>query len=178
MSFLLTEIIMFPYKNNFCRGTFFMADFNSNFNDIPKQIAVADLTEEQIQELMNALQTRRNAKPSMLHLKWCFQNLTTGFHNANHTFAFWNINSYTNHSHSFFRVLICNASTYTYYDSLWLVTRTQDSSWNNLLNRIFITRRRMTVYSPNAKFTQRTVSPLPSHYNKNKHSLLNYNKVI
>ena len=57
MSFLLTEIIMFPYKNNFCRGTFFMADFNSNFNDIQKQIAVADLTEEQIQELMNALQT-------------------------------------------------------------------------------------------------------------------------
>ena len=40
-----------------------MADFNSNFNDIQKQIAVADLTEEQIQELMNALQTRRNAKP-------------------------------------------------------------------------------------------------------------------
>ena len=22
MDFLLTEIIMFPYKNNFCRGTF------------------------------------------------------------------------------------------------------------------------------------------------------------
>ena len=65
MSFLPTEIIMFPYKNNFCRGTFFMADFNSNFNDIQKQIAVADLTEEQIQELMNALQTRRNAKPKL-----------------------------------------------------------------------------------------------------------------
>ena len=42
-----------------------MADFNSNFNDIQKQIAVADLTEEQIQELMNALQTRRNAKPKL-----------------------------------------------------------------------------------------------------------------
>ena len=41
---------------------------------------------------------------------------------------------------------------------------------NNLLNRIFITRRRMTGYSTNAKFRQRTVSPLPSHYNKNKHS--------
>ena len=27
----------------------------------------------------------------------------------------------------------------------------------------------MTVYSPNAKFTQRTVTPLPPHYNKNKH---------
>lgn len=35
-----------------------MADFNFNFNDIQKQIAVADLTEEQIQELMNALQTQ------------------------------------------------------------------------------------------------------------------------
>lgn len=42
-----------------------MADFNSNFNDIQKQIAVADLTEEQIQELMNALQTRRNAKSKL-----------------------------------------------------------------------------------------------------------------
>ena len=42
-----------------------MADFNSNFNDIQKQIAVADLTEEQIQELLNALQTRRNAKPKL-----------------------------------------------------------------------------------------------------------------
>ena len=42
-----------------------MADFNSNCNDIQKQIAVADLTEEQIQELMNALQTRRNAKPKL-----------------------------------------------------------------------------------------------------------------
>ena len=42
-----------------------MADFNSNFNDIQKQIAVADLSEEQIQELMNALQTRRNAKPKL-----------------------------------------------------------------------------------------------------------------
>lgn len=42
-----------------------MADFNSNFNDIQKQITVADLTEEQIQELMNALQTRRNAKPKL-----------------------------------------------------------------------------------------------------------------
>ena len=42
-----------------------MADFNSNFNDIQKQIAVADLTEEQIQELMNDLQSRRNAKPQL-----------------------------------------------------------------------------------------------------------------
>ena len=42
-----------------------MADFNSNFNDIQKQIAVADLTDEQIQELVTALQTRRSAKPEL-----------------------------------------------------------------------------------------------------------------
>lgn len=42
-----------------------MADFNSNFNDIQKQIAVADLTDEQIQELMTALQTRRSARPEL-----------------------------------------------------------------------------------------------------------------
>ena len=36
-----------------------MADFNSNFNDIQKQIAVADLTAEQIQALVSALQNRR-----------------------------------------------------------------------------------------------------------------------
>ena len=56
---------MFPYKNNFCRGTFFMADFNSNFNDIQKQIAVADLTEEQFQALVSALQNRRSTKPQL-----------------------------------------------------------------------------------------------------------------
>ncbi len=37
-----------------------MADFNSNFNDIQKQIAVADLTDEQIQALVTALQIKRN----------------------------------------------------------------------------------------------------------------------
>jgi transposase-like protein len=42
-----------------------MADFNSNFNDIQKQIAVADLTDEQIQELVTALQTRRSARPEL-----------------------------------------------------------------------------------------------------------------
>ena len=42
-----------------------MADFNSNFNDIQKQIAVADLTDEQIQELVTALQTKRNARPEL-----------------------------------------------------------------------------------------------------------------
>ena len=42
-----------------------MADFNSNFNDIQKQIAVADLTDEQIQELVTALQTRRSVRPEL-----------------------------------------------------------------------------------------------------------------
>lgn len=41
----------------------FGVDFN--FTDIQKQIAVADLTDEQIQELVNALQTKRNAKPKL-----------------------------------------------------------------------------------------------------------------
>ena len=52
-----------------------MADFNSNFNDIQKQIAVADLTDEQIQELVATLQTRRSArhilnKPMTLSPYW------------------------------------------------------------------------------------------------------------
>ena len=38
------------------------------------------------------------------------------------------------------------------------------------LNRIFITRGRRTVYSSSAWLTKETVHPLPSHYNKNKHS--------
>ena len=42
-----------------------MADFNSSFNDIQKQIAVADLTDEQIQELVTALQTRRSVRPEL-----------------------------------------------------------------------------------------------------------------
>ena len=42
-----------------------MADFNSNFKDIQRQIAVADLTDEQIQELVATLQTRRSARPEL-----------------------------------------------------------------------------------------------------------------
>ena len=42
-----------------------MADFNSNFNDLQRQIAVADLTDEQIQELVTALQTRRSVRPEL-----------------------------------------------------------------------------------------------------------------
>ena len=42
-----------------------MFGFTSNFNDIQKQIAVADLTDEQIQELVATLQTRRSARPEL-----------------------------------------------------------------------------------------------------------------
>lgn len=42
-----------------------MADFNSNFTEIQKQIGIADLTDEQIQELMTALQTKRSAKSKL-----------------------------------------------------------------------------------------------------------------
>ena len=58
----------------------------------------------------------------------------------------------------------------SYYDSIWFVTRTRHSR-SNLLNRIFITRGRRTVYSSSAWLIKETVHPLPSHYNKNKHSL-------
>ena len=64
----------------------------------------------------------------------------------------------------------CNASAPAYYDSIWFVTRTRHSR-SNLLNRIFITRGRRTVYSSSAWLIKETVHPLPSHYNKNKHSL-------
>ena len=69
-----------------------------------------------------------------------------------------------------FLIKYCNASAPAYYDSIWFVTRTRHSR-SNLLNRIFITRGRRTVYSSNAWLTRETVHPLPSHYNKNKHSL-------
>lgn len=36
-----------------------MTGFNSNFNDIQKQISFANLTDEQIKELMSLLQTKR-----------------------------------------------------------------------------------------------------------------------
>ncbi len=42
-----------------------MSGFNSNFNDIQKQISFANLTDEQIQELMSILQTKRNVKPKL-----------------------------------------------------------------------------------------------------------------
>ena len=43
---------------------------------------------------------------------------------------------------------------------------------NNLLNRIFITRERMTLCLTNAKLKEKLVSPLLTYYNKNKHSWL------
>ena len=42
-----------------------MSNFHSNYNDIHKQIAIADFTDEQIQELMTALQTKRSAKSKL-----------------------------------------------------------------------------------------------------------------
>ena len=38
-----------------------MSNFHSNYKDIHKQIAIADFTDEQIQELITALQTKRSA---------------------------------------------------------------------------------------------------------------------
>ena len=68
-----------------------------------------------------------------------------------------------------FLIKYCNASAPAYYDSIWFVTRTRHNR-SNLLNRIFITRGRRTVYSSNAWLIKEAVHPLPSHYNKNKHS--------
>ena len=68
-----------------------------------------------------------------------------------------------------FLIKYCNAFAPAYYDSIWFVTRTRHSR-SNLLNRIFITRGRRTVYSSSAWLIKETVHPLPSHYNKNKHS--------
>ena len=42
-----------------------MSGFNSNFNDIQKQISFANLTAEQIQEIMSILQKKRNVKPKL-----------------------------------------------------------------------------------------------------------------
>lgn len=39
-----------------------MSNFRFNYNDIHKQVAIADLTDEQIQELFTLLQTKRSAK--------------------------------------------------------------------------------------------------------------------
>ena len=42
-----------------------MSNFHSNYKDIHKQIAIADFTDEQIQELITALQIKRSAKSKL-----------------------------------------------------------------------------------------------------------------
>ena len=42
-----------------------MSDFNSTYNDIQKQISFANLTDQQIQELITALQIKRSAKSKL-----------------------------------------------------------------------------------------------------------------
>lgn len=42
-----------------------MSNFHSNYKDIHKQIATADFTDEQIQELITALQAKRSAKSKL-----------------------------------------------------------------------------------------------------------------
>ena len=42
-----------------------MFGFNSNFNDIQKQISFADLTDEQIQALLSILQTKRSKQSKL-----------------------------------------------------------------------------------------------------------------
>ena len=48
-----------------------MSNFYLRFNckDIHKQITIADLTDEQIQELVTALQTKKSAKPKLRNEK-------------------------------------------------------------------------------------------------------------
>ena len=42
-----------------------MFGYDYKFTDIQKQIAVADLTDEQIQELFNLLQTKRSSRSQL-----------------------------------------------------------------------------------------------------------------
>ena len=42
-----------------------MSNFRFDYNDIHKQVAIADLSDEQIQELFTLLQTKRSAKPQL-----------------------------------------------------------------------------------------------------------------
>ena len=44
---------------------YFMSNFRFDYNDIHKQVAIADLSDEQIQELFTLLQTKRSAKPQL-----------------------------------------------------------------------------------------------------------------
>ena len=42
-----------------------MSNFRFNYNDIHKQVAIADLTDEQIQELFHLLQTKKSTRPQL-----------------------------------------------------------------------------------------------------------------
>ena len=46
-----------------------MSNFRFDYNDIHKQVAIADLSDEQIQELVSALQTKKSAKPKLRNEK-------------------------------------------------------------------------------------------------------------
>ena len=56
---MLTDKIIFPYKNNFVGG-YFMSNFHSDYNDIHREIVITDFTDEQIEELLNVLQIKKN----------------------------------------------------------------------------------------------------------------------
>ena len=42
-----------------------MSNFRFDYNDICKQVAIADLTDEHIQELFSLLQTKKSARPHL-----------------------------------------------------------------------------------------------------------------
>ena len=44
---------------------YFMSNFRFDYNDIHKQVAIADLSAEQIQGLFNLLQTKRSSRPQL-----------------------------------------------------------------------------------------------------------------
>ena len=52
-----------------------MSNFHFDYNDIHKQVAIADLTDEQIQELFTLLQTKRSAKPQLTKEEKAFSNV-------------------------------------------------------------------------------------------------------
>lgn len=55
---------MFPYKNKF-KGMHFMSNFHFDYNDIRKQVAIADLTNEQLQDLFSLLQAKKSKRPQL-----------------------------------------------------------------------------------------------------------------
>ena len=112
----------------------------------------------------------RNSFPCVLNFKWSIHDFSSRLHSHTVLFPLDTSIPILSMGIPSFLIKYCNASAPAYYDSNWFVTRTRHSR-SNLLNRIFITRGRRTVYSSSAWLTKETVHPLPSHYNKNKHSL-------